>query len=298
MRFIHAADLHIDSPLRGLDRYEGAPVERLRGATRAAMVGLVDLAVEEAGAFVLLAGDVYDRDWPDFRTGLFFREQMVRLERAGIPVLMVQGNHDAQGRITRSLKLPDNVTLFSSRTAQTVRLESCGVAVHGRSFPEREVSEDWVPDYPDPIPGVFNIGLLHTSLTGRPGHDPYAPTDLAALRAKGYDYWALGHVHQREVVHEQTPRVLFSGNLQGRHANETGPKGCELVTVEGGRVESRPVALDTVRWSRLTLDLLACGGGELEDVDGCRKPRINGEQARVGVGTAWAAVCSGRCAWR
>ncbi|HNP82601.1 MAG TPA: DNA repair exonuclease [Nitrospira sp.] len=254
MRFIHASDLHIDSPLRGLDRYDGAPVERLRSATRSALERLVDKALSERVDFLLLAGDIYDRDWQDFHTGLFFRGQMVRLERAGIRCFIVQGNHDAQGVISRQLTLPSNVTVFSSRAAQTVKLDDLSVAIHGRSFPEREVNEDLVPSYPPPVSGYFNIGLLHTSLTGRAGHDTYAPTDLPTLVAKGYDYWALGHVHAREVLNER-PRIVFCGNLQGRHAKETGVKGCELVTVEAGRIEAEFIALDVVRWSQLSVPL-------------------------------------------
>ena len=254
MRFIHAADLHIDSPLRGLDRYDGAPVERLRTATRSAFERLVDRALAERVDFVLFAGDIYDCDWQDFHTGLFFREQLVRLGRAGIRVYIVQGNHDAQGVISKQLILPQNVTVFSARTAQTIRIDDLSVAIHGRSFPERAVDEDLVPSYPSPVPGFFNIGMLHTSLTGRAGHDTYAPTDLPTLIHKGYDYWALGHVHAREVLAER-PRIVFPGNLQGRHAKETGAKGCELVTVEGGRIESEFLALDVVRWSQLAVPL-------------------------------------------
>ena len=254
MRFIHAADLHIDSPLRGLDRYDGAPVARLRTATRSAFERLVDRALAELVDFVLFAGDIYDCDWQDFRTGLFFREQLVRLGRAGIRVFIVQGNHDAQGVISKQLVLPQHVTVFSSRSAQTIRLDDLSVAIHGRSFPERAVDEDLVPSYPSPVSGYFNIGVLHTSLTGRAGHDTYAPTDLPTLINKGYDYWALGHVHARELLCER-PRVLFPGNLQGRHAKETGAKGCELVTVEAGRVESEFLPLDVVRWSQVAVPL-------------------------------------------
>jgi exonuclease SbcD len=254
MRFLHASDLHIDSPLRGLDRYEGAPIARLRTATRAALERLVDMAIAARIDFVLLVGDIYDRDWQDFHTGLFFREQMVRLRREDIRVFIVQGNHDAQGVITRQLVLPPNVTVFSSRAAQTFRIDELSVAIHGRSFPDRAVDEDLVPSYPPPVPDCFNIGMLHTSLTGRIGHDTYAPTDLATLVAKGYDYWALGHVHAREVVSE-APRVVFPGNLQGRKADEAGPKGCELVTVEAGRIEAEFVALDVVRWNLVAVPL-------------------------------------------
>lgn len=256
MKFIHAADLHIDSPLRGLDTYEGAPVELLRGATRRALMAMVDLALREQVDLVLLAGDIHDRDLGDFRAALFFREQMARLTRAGIRVFVVKGNHDAEGQITRRLPELEGLHVFSARAAETIDLPALGVAVHGRSFPERVVTEDLVPTYREALAGRFNIGLLHTSLTGREGHDPYAPTDVPTLASRGYDYFALGHVHAREVVQEHGPRIVYPGNLQGRHVGETGPKGCELVTVEGGRITAaEAVALDVVRWHGLTLDV-------------------------------------------
>lgn len=254
MRFIHAADLHIDSPLRGLSRYQGAPLDRLRGATRRALERLVELAIEQQVNFVLIAGDLYDRDWQDFHTGLFVREQIVRLGRVGIKVFIVQGNHDAQSHMTRQIPWPENVKVFSSRTAETVRLEALGVAIHGHSFPNREVNENLAKNYPPAVPGCFNIGLLHTSLTGADGHDTYAPASLADLKSRNYDYWALGHIHARQVVCE-VPRVVFPGNLQGRHARETGAKGCELVTVEGAVVSAAFIPLDVVRWHQLEVDL-------------------------------------------
>ena len=255
MKFIHAADLHIDSPLRGLDNYEGAPAERLRGASRQALIALIDLAIENEVKFVLLVGDIYDGDWLDFRTGLFFREQMVRLSRAGIRVFIVKGNHDAASQITKQLPDVDGVHIFSALKSETIDLADIGVAVHGRSFPNRAVPEDLTVDYPAPLADRFNIGLLHTSLDGRLGHDPYAPTSIEALCNRGYDYFALGHVHARVVVHESAPRIVFPGNLQGRHAKETGPKGCELVTVDRGIITAaEAVSLDVVRWHQLRLD--------------------------------------------
>ena len=252
MRFIHAADLHIDSPLKGLSRYEDAPLAQLRGATRRALERLVELAIDEKVDFVLIAGDLYDCDWQDFHTGLFVREQMVKLGKKDIRVFIVQGNHDAQGVISRQVPWPDNVKVFSSRKAETVRLDALNVAIHGHSFSDREMPVDLVPGYPSAVSGFFNIGLLHTSLTGMPGHDTYAPTSLSVLQTKGYDYWALGHIHARQVVCEQ-PRVVFSGNLQGRHARETGAKGCELVEVQGSVLEARFVPLDVVRWHQIPL---------------------------------------------
>ncbi|MFL6675666.1 MAG: exonuclease SbcCD subunit D [Massilia sp.] len=267
MKFIHAADLHVDSPLRGLDGYEGAPVQRLRGATRLALSALVDLAIERQVDFVILAGDIYDGNWTDFRTGLFFREQMLRLTRENIRVYVIKGNHDAESQITKQLPPVDGVHVFKSTSAETFVIDELGVAVHGRSFPNRAVPEDLVEHYPAPRPGMFNIGVLHTSLTGRAGHDPYAPTSVDVLCSKGYDYFALGHVHTREVVREADPRIVYPGNLQGRHAKETGPKGCELVTVSAGTIASAEfVPLDVVRWHQLELD--AAG---LADVNALRQ---------------------------
>ncbi|MFM2066884.1 MAG: hypothetical protein RLZZ584_1793 [Pseudomonadota bacterium] len=266
MKFIHAADLHLDSPLRGLDSYPGAPVDALRGATRRAFEALVDLALREQVALLLLAGDLFDRDLGDFHGAIYLRAQLLRLTRAGVRVFIIKGNHDAEGQIGKRLPAVEGVHVFSSRTSEVVDLPELGVAVHGRSFPDRVVSEDLVPAYRDPVPGRFNIGLLHTSLAGSSLHDPYAPTDLATLVAKGYDYFALGHIHARQVLRERAPRIVYPGNLQGRHVGETGPKGCELVTVEDGRiVAAEAVVLDVVRWHQLvvavdgldTLDALA-----------------------------------------
>jgi exonuclease SbcD len=267
MKFIHAADLHVDSPLRGLDGYEGAPVQRLRGATRQALVALVDLAIDEQVDFVILAGDIYDGNWADFRTGLFFRDQMVHMTREGIRVYIVKGNHDAESQITKQLPPVDGVHVFKSTSSETCTIDDLGVALHGRSFPNRAVPEDLVEHYPAARPGLFNIGVLHTSLNGRAGHDPYAPTTVEALCAKGYDYFALGHVHAREVVREHDPRIVYPGNLQGRHAKETGPKGCELVTVTGGAITAAQfVPLDVVRWHQLQLD-----AGGAADVNALRQ---------------------------
>lgn len=255
MKFVHAADLHLDSPLRGLPAYEGAPVEEVRGATRRALENLVELCVEESAELLVIAGDLYDGDWKDYSTGLFFLQQMARLRDAGVQVAWVRGNHDASSKITRYLSPPENVTELSFSAPETVLYENCGVAVHGVGYATAEVRENLALSYPEPRPGLLNVGLLHTSLDGRPGHAPYAPCALDQLRARGYDYWALGHVHAREVLSRE-PWIVFSGNLQGRHIHEVGPKGATLVTVEGGQVRAAEHrALDVVRWARCDVDL-------------------------------------------
>lgn len=207
-RFIHAADVHLDSPLQGLELHEGAPVELLRGATRRALENLVQLAIEENVDFLVIAGDVYDGDWKDYSTGLFFRSQMVKLAAKGIPVYLIAGNHDAASVISKKLLLPENVHVFSTRAAETKEVADHPVAIHGRGFPNRAVPENLVKDYPLAAPGKFNLGILHTSLTGKPGHDTYAPCSEKDLSEKGYGYWALGHIHQPEII-SQDPWIAF-----------------------------------------------------------------------------------------
>jgi DNA repair protein SbcD/Mre11 len=260
-KFLHAADIHLDSPLRNLERKEDAPADELRLATRRALEKLVDTALAERVAFVVIAGDLYDGEWKDYNTGLFFIRQMARLRLAGIHVFITAGNHDAASRTTKSLKLPEGVHLFRSDRSETISLETPRVAIHGRSFPTPAVREDMSADYPARVEGWFNIGMLHTSATGREGHEPYAPCTLEGLRAMGYDYWALGHVHTREVLC-QDPLIVFSGNIQGRHIRETGPKGCMVVTVDDDRrAKAEFRALDVVRWERCDADVTGAEDG-------------------------------------
>ena len=257
-RFMHAADIHLDSPLRGLTKQEGSAAERVRTATRQAFENLVGAAIEEEVAFLVVAGDLYDGDWRDYNTGLFFVAQMGRLADAGIPVFLLHGNHDAESQITRRLTLPDNVNVFSAKKPETFELKESGVALHGRSFKERAVTENLVPAYPEPVAGAFNIGVLHTGLGGMGGHADYAPCALDDLVNKGYQYWALGHVHKGDVLHER-PHVVFPGNLQGRHIRETGPKGAQLVSVQDGEVADLTlVVADVVRWASVAVAADGC----------------------------------------
>lgn len=254
-KFIHAADIHLDSPLKGLEQYEGAPVEEIRGATRRALENLIELAIDEKVEFVLISGDLYDGNWRDFNTGLYFVGQVRRLREAGIPLYLIAGNHDAANKMTRALPLPENVTFFPHASPETAIIEDLGVAIHGQSYEKAAVFEDLSANYPKARAGLFNIGLLHTSATGREGHENYAPCSLEGLQLKGYDYWALGHVHTRETLAED-PFVAFSGNIQGRQIRETGPKGCLLVEVGDDyslTADFRP--LDVVRWERAVVDV-------------------------------------------
>jgi exonuclease SbcD len=251
MKFLHAADIHLDSPLAGLRARADLPDAVIQNCTRRAFTAMIDLALAEDVAFVVIAGDLYDADWKDFSTGLFFAQEMRRLGR---PCFLLRGNHDARSLITRNLTLPSNVREFSSRTCETATLADLGVALHGHSFPNRAVPEDLSAGYPARIAGMLNIGVLHTSAEDPGEHETYAPCNVAGLAIKGYDYWALGHIHARRVLAER-PWIVFPGNLQGRHPKETGPKGCTLVTVEDRQVvavERRTV--DVLRWAALEVD--------------------------------------------
>ena len=253
MKFLHAADIHLDSPLTGLSRRGAIPAHVTRDCTRRAFSNMIDLAIAEDVAFVLIAGDLYDADWRDFNTGLFFAHEMRRLDR---PCVVIRGNHDAASVITRSLEPPPNVRVLSARKVETYRLEAASVAIHGQSFPHRAVPEDLSAFYPPPVAGMLNIGVLHTSAEDPGEHETYAPCQVAALALKAYDYWALGHIHQRQVLHER-PWVVFPGNIQGRHARETGAKGCTLVEVRDRTIvgiEHR--ATDVLRWAAVAVDVV------------------------------------------
>ena len=257
-RFLHAADLHIDSPLVGLSRKSEGFAGRVDEASRQAVDNLISTAIDEDCSFVVISGDVFDGQWRDYRTGLFFADRMRKLGSAGIQVYLVLGNHDAENRFASRLELAANVHLFPHRKADTLRLESLRVALHGRSFHQRDVTENIALDYPPPLSGWFNIGVLHTSCTGRGWHDLYAPCSGEQLVNHGYDYWALGHVHTREIVNCD-PYVVYPGNLQGRSPREAGSKGASLITVDDDRVTNlEHRALDVIRWSVCTVNLMPC----------------------------------------
>ena len=294
VKFIHTADIHLDSPLKGLETYEDAPVEEIRGATRRAFDNLIDLAIEEEVDFILIAGDLYDGDWKDYNTGLFFASRMGRLSKAGIKVFIVSGNHDAASRTTKAMPLPDNVTLFSPRKPQSVKLDDFGIIIHGQSYSFRAVTDNLASQYPQNDSNYFNIGLLHTSLTGREGHEDYAPCTLDELKSKGYDYWALGHVHKREIVSED-PWIVFPGNIQGRHIKETGAKGAMLVTVEDRRIiEVEERELDVLRWATCQVDLSECETSDMV-YDAVRQGFEQELDQANGKTLAMRLVLTGRC---
>lgn len=257
MKFIHAGDIHLDSALSGLSAHEDAPVDLLRTATRRAFEGLVERALAERVDFVALPGDLFDTGWRDYNTGLFFVRQAARLNQAGILVFLLRGNHDAEQDMTRNLTLPPNVRVFGAMRPETFEIDVDGqkVALHGQSFRTAATTDNLAAAY-RPLPGCINIALLHTALGGGYAeHQPYAPCSLDELKNKGMDYWALGHVHEHAILSE-APWIAFSGNLQGRHIRERGPRGALLVTCEQGVIlPPERIFVDVVRWERALVDL-------------------------------------------
>ena len=180
--------------------------------------------------------------------------QTRKLREADIPVYIVAGNHDAASKITKTLRFPENVKLFPAEKPSTFRVDKIDVAIHGQSFVSPAVKKDLSIKYPFAIEGCFNIGMLHTCVTGSEEHEHYAPCTIDGLRSKGYNYWALGHVHKLERLLED-PLVVFPGNIQGRYFRETGPKGCVLVSVDDNyHIEWEFKALDVIRWIILNVD--------------------------------------------
>ena len=250
-RFIHAADIHLDSPLLSLDEYPGAPVEEIRLATRKALGRLVDFSIESDAAFVVIAGDLFDSEWRDCNTGLYFISEMKRLRDADIKAYIELGNHDAANRMRAGLPWPDHIRFFDYKQPERIPVPDCDAALYSQSFRLPHVDEDLTSTWPIGDPGTFNIGVLHTSAGGAPGHELYAPCSLDSLRSRHYQYWALGHIHSRMELAKE-PWVVFSGNIQGRHVRECGPRGCYLVDVDDhGGVKLTFQPLDVVRWQVL-----------------------------------------------
>ena len=258
VRFIHAADIHLDSPLKGLAKRHNLPTDKILAATREALVNLVTLAIDEKVDFVLLAGDVYDGEPEELKANFHFNQQIGRLNQKNIKVVMITGNHDAKSKISKPLSPPKNLTILSAHQPESCEITKAGeviAIIHGQGFLNQSEPRNLATTYPAPTPGKLNIGILHTSLDGREGHANYAPTTTNELINKGYSYWALGHVHTREVVHEK-PYIIFPGNIQGRHIRETGAKGCYLVTFKDNheaQLDFKP--LDVFRWEAITVNL-------------------------------------------
>jgi DNA repair exonuclease SbcCD nuclease subunit len=253
-RFLHTADLHLDSPLKSLALRDPELKALIGGATRRAFQRMVDACLVHQLDALVIAGDLYDGDLKSMATGLFLARELKRLSDAGIRTFIIRGNHDARSVVTRELEWPALVHVFDHRGAP-VLLQDGAVAVHGISFATPEAPDSLLPKFRPPVDGAFNLGLMHTSVGGSLGHDVYAPTSVAELKRHGFDYWALGHIHGR-TVHSEAPTIVMPGMPQGRDINEAGPKSATLVEVDDRRrVQLSVLPTASAVFERVSLDV-------------------------------------------
>ncbi|SPH20391.1 putative metallophosphoesterase YhaO [Ascidiaceihabitans donghaensis] len=259
IKILHTADVHLDSPLKSLALRNPELRQLVEGATRTAFSRIVDVAVTERVAALLIAGDLFDGKQRSARTAAFLVGQLDRLRTAGIAVFYIKGNHDAENPITGGLDLPDNVHVFDARGGKVPLGDD--IWVHGVSFADRHAPDSLLPKFPEPVPQAVNIALMHTSLAGVAGHDVYAPCALGDLLAMNFDYWALGHVHKRQV-HAEAPWVVMPGMPQGRDIGEAGPKSASLLTIQDGAIRVDAVRTSEVEFAQSAVDVSDC---ETED---------------------------------
>lgn len=263
--FVHAADLHLDSQFRGFalagangGRAPEKVLQRLRNCTFEAYERIVDLCITQKADFLLLAGDVYDVADKSLRAQLKFRDGLVRLAEAGIQAFVVHGNHDHFAGWRADIDFPKTVHIFSEQEVGYRPVLRGGreiAGVYGISYPGPAVSEDYASRFERRAGTPFSIALLHCNVGGMPGHENYAPCRLQDLRRKGFDYWALGHVHNHVLLNTSGPCVAYPGCPQGRHQRETGDKGCFLVHVTGENAEVEFTPTATVRWETVNISI-------------------------------------------
>ena len=290
-RFLHAADLHLDTPFTGMCRVDASLVATLRDATTLAFDNLVNAALEHSVAFVVIAGDIYDGPERGVRAQLAFRNGLDRLAQAGIPSFVVHGNHDpVEDGWSAVRKWPDGVTVFGSESVATVPVERDGqrlALIHGISYARRETKDNLALGFRRDQSECFQVGVLHCNAGAHADYAPYSPCSVDDLVRAGLDYWALGHVHLRQFLHEGGPWIAYPGNLQGLSPkpSELGAKGALLVDVDDGRVASVDfLPVDVVRFDAFDLDI-----AELVDVAGLI-------DALVGAARERAATHGGRTA--
>jgi DNA repair protein SbcD/Mre11 len=253
--FIHAADLHLDSPMVGLKHLPANILSRVRESTFAALERLSAAAIEHNVDFVIIAGDLYDGEDRSLRAQSRFRNEMQKLAQKNIPVFVVHGNHDHLNGSWVHLEMPSNVHIFGSDVEWKVFHTKRGETVHlyGFSYIQRHILDKKVDDYQKQDPADFHIGILHGNEGGGTDHDNYAPFTIKDLYEKQFDYWALGHIHKRKVLSEQPP-IIYPGNLQGRNKKEIGIKGCYHVILNEFETTKSFIETSDVVWEEVSVD--------------------------------------------
>ncbi|WP_404449077.1 DNA repair exonuclease [Sutcliffiella horikoshii] len=258
IRFLHAADLHLDSPFKGLCHLPQQIFDQIRKSTFQSLTTLINAAISYQVDFILLAGDLFDLEQRSLIAQATLRKEFLRLKEAGIPVYIIHGNHDYLTDAHTLFQYPDNVHIFSGEVEckTYVKDEEELVCIYGFSYKQRHMNENMTSYYQIENAMIpFHIGMLHGNLSGREDHDPYAPFNLPDLLNKNFHYWALGHIHKREILHHHPP-VVYPGNIQGRHRKEQGDKGCYLVELlEDGIPELTFIETSVIHWEELEVPI-------------------------------------------
>jgi exonuclease SbcD len=255
MRLIFSADTHLGSPIRSAALRNPALGDRLKQASRDTFRDVVDLAISENVDAFVLAGDIFDNDFPDLKSRAFLITQLARAGAAGVPTVLIRGNHDALLDHTAHGDLGPNIHLLHKGNPS---VEIASAAFHGLSFDASHVADSFLPDYPAPVAGLTNVGLMHTSLGGSPGHDPYAPCSEHDLLAHGYDLWCLGHIHIPFDCRSGSVLAVMPGIPQPRHFGERFGGSVALVTLGDGPPVLERRSVGHLRFVEAELDLTAC----------------------------------------
>jgi len=262
VKFVHCADLHLDTPFRGLANVAPQVASELNEATFKSYDNIIALAVREKVDFVVIAGDVFNSKDRSLRAQFRFRDGLKSLADHGIQSFVAFGNHDPLSGWSHTLEWPELARRFGDKSVdicEVVRDGKVVATVHGISFDREKVTEDLAAKFKASTNGVPAIAVLHCNVGGQTGHDNYAPTTVDELSSKDFDYWALGHVHTHSVLKEEGPAIVYPGCSQSRHPNETGAKGCCVVTLgDGARPDVRFESTDTVRYYKGTVDIDNC----------------------------------------
>ena len=259
VRFIHCADLHIDTPFKGLSEVHPELREILYQSTYRSFQNIIDLAIREEVDCVLIAGDIFDSANKSLHAQIKFRNGLKRISDAGIPSFVVYGNHDPLDSWSASLEWPEPVTIFGGEgvTHHPLIREGHVIArIFGISFSERAITDNLSLRFENHDHETPAIGLLHSNVGKNTGHEPYAPASIKDLSSRGMDYWALGHVHNHLILKEAHPVIVYPGSAQATDPRETGPRGCCLVTLyPDGSCQTRFVPTDVVRYISDHLDI-------------------------------------------
>lgn len=257
--FIHAADLHLDTPFLGLTSLPSVIREQLKDSTFAAYNHLIQLCLDKQVDFVVLSGDIFNSKERSLRAQLALQRGLESLSQAGISAYVIHGNHDPLDGYRARLRWPENVHFFSGKEVEVIPFFKEGeevARIYGMSYATGHVTDNLASYYKKQVGSPYAIGILHTNVGGNAMHGNYAPCTIEDLLSSRMDYWALGHIHTRQVIKPDKPAIAYPGNIQGRSWKETGEKGCFYVEVhDDEQTKLSFCPLDQVRWFDSTIPL-------------------------------------------